>query len=480
MNDFEENDYEQKDSEELIQRFQDMINGEATYYFDSEELEIIVNELLEDMDLPLAEEAVEYAVKQYPTDSYFRLMRVRLLILDASLEEAESELDEIEASFPLTHEFYLEKVLLLRILEKDEDVLELLEKAYVLAPDDPEVLLSLIYEAISRNEMDKAVKYMETAIEADDSFEEKLFTIANYIEENENLDCDDAIKFFSSLTNKFPLCTGAWFALGSVYKSAGQFEKAIEAYLYTLSTDDNALVAYYNIGNAYFEMGEYEKAREAYLKNLKDDSTDYLTLNAIAHCYQSENNETEALRYFQKSFNINENNPGAIIGITTIFINLKKTEELLIFINKAIELDADSYQLFSLTAPYLIEGQHIGQLKHLFYSALNQVIDNEEKEELIYSFGELCCENEHYNVGIEVLENKIEEDDEEDDEEVMDAVYYVLAALYFLNNQPKEGEKYLELALIMNFVGYTDFIELHPDLESNPSVKKLVKLHNPF
>jgi hypothetical protein len=62
----------------------------------------------------------------------------------------------------------------------------------------------------------------------------------------------------------------------------------------------------------------------------------------------------------------------------------------------------------------------------------------------------------------------------------MDAVYYVLAALYFLNNQPKEGEKYLELALIMNFVGYTDFIELHPDLESNPSVKKLVKLHNPF
>ena len=109
MNDFEENDYEQKDSEELIQRFQDMINGEATYYFDSEELEIIVNELLEDMDLPLAEEAVEYAVKQYPTDSYFRLMRVRLLILDASLEEAESELDEIEASFPLTDEFYLER-----------------------------------------------------------------------------------------------------------------------------------------------------------------------------------------------------------------------------------------------------------------------------------------------------------------------------------------------------------------------------------
>ena len=43
----------------------------------------------------------------------------------------------------------------------------------------------------------------------------------------------------------------------------------------------------------------------------------------------------------------------AIIGITTIFINLK-AEELLIFINKAIELDADSYQLFSLTAPTLL------------------------------------------------------------------------------------------------------------------------------
>ncbi|MBR4536822.1 MAG: hypothetical protein IKO62_09280 [Bacteroidales bacterium] len=59
MEDFEA---EEKEARELAERFKAMVESGTSVFFDSEEMEIIIDELMRQMDMPMASEAIEYAI----------------------------------------------------------------------------------------------------------------------------------------------------------------------------------------------------------------------------------------------------------------------------------------------------------------------------------------------------------------------------------------------------------------------------------
>ena len=280
MEDF---DAEEKEAKELADRFKSMIESGTSVFFDSEDLEIIIDELMRQMDVPMASEAIEYAIRLYPSDSFFRILRVKKMILEMEFDKAEQELEDIESSFPPTPELYLEKVVLARMTGRNTDALKLLKKALELDQDDPEVHFLMAYEFLKKRDIPQALKHAIFALKEDESFDDQLFSISFLFEENQQY--EDGIAFYEKLTEEFPMYPGCWFGLALSYSWLKEYEKAIDAYQYVLSIDENTPSAHYNMGNCYFELSKIDQALEHYKAAYNIDNEDYNSLSCIGDCY---------------------------------------------------------------------------------------------------------------------------------------------------------------------------------------------------
>ena len=225
MEDFEA---EEKEAKELTERFKTMVDSGNSVFFDSEEMEIIIDELMRQMDVPLASEAIEYAIRLYPSDSFFRILRVKKMILEMEFDKAEQELEVIESTFPPTPELYLEKVMLARMTGRNTDSIKLLKKALDLDHEDPEVHFLMAYEFLKKRDIPHALKHAVFALKEDDIFDDQLFSFSFLLEENQQY--EDGIAFYEKLTEEFPMYPGCWFGLALSYSWLKEYEKAIDAY----------------------------------------------------------------------------------------------------------------------------------------------------------------------------------------------------------------------------------------------------------
>lgn len=461
-------EFTHNENEELVEKFKRMINEGDSYFFDSEEIEIIIEELMQQFDFTIANEAIEYGIRTFPTDYYFRILKVKKLILEFELEDAEKELQIIEDSFPPSSEFYLEKVMLARMIGKEENALDLLQKALVLDPDDPEIHFSMAYELIKKKDINAAIEHVKLAMSEDEFFDEQLFTFSFLFEENQQY--EDSLTFFSALTELFPLSKSTWFGLALAYSSLNDFEKSIEANEYVLSIDEDTPTAYYNIGNCYFELKDYEQARDYYLHANFLDEDDYMSLTGVGDCCSAQEKYEEAMDYYHRVLELNPNHLNAIMGILSILKTLGKLDEGYLFIEKAFSLNPQSFELLFSVLPFYGNEEQIIQLKSLFHSTLNQITN---KEDFFHYFTLYCASNGLYDLGIEVLSEYI------DDDELTSILPYYMAALYYLNNQIDEGNRHLKLSLLINYEGYKEFLTLDPLLESFSEIQELIELYKP-
>lgn len=465
MGDFEA---EEKEAKELVERFRMMMESGTSVFFDSEELEIIVDELMREMDVNMASEAIEYAIRLYPTDSFFRILRVKKMVLQMQFEEAERELADIERSFPPSPEFYLEKVLLARVTGREEDAFDLLRKAYDMDSDDPEVRFMLSYEYLKRKDVDRALAHAIFALREDEAFDEQLFNFSFLLEESKQY--EDGIAFFTRLADEFPLYQGCWFGLGLSYSWNKEYDKAIDAYQYVLSINDDTPTTHYNIANCYFESKDYDQAYEHYQIAYQQDNEDFNSLTCIADCLALKNKDEEAIDYYRKALKLNPNHGDAILGIATIFKDQGKIAEARSFIEKAFKLNPQSFELLFDALPYYDEEEQMEHLNNFFDVTLEQL---ENKADFYKYFVLYCCDNSMYEIARDVLEAH------QDDESVADVIGYYLAAVCFLNNEVQKACEYLTKALLINYDGRKEFLEIDPILETFSEVNELIELYRP-
>ena len=205
---------------------------------------------------------MELGIRLYPKSFAFRILKVKKLIMELKLETASKELDKIEDEFPPSAEFYLEKAFFFKISGKDDAALPLLQKAYEMEPENPEINFMLGGEYVKNLQFKKGLQLVIYALEEDDVMEEQLFTISYIFEDISRPDA--AVDFFRALTDQFPLSKASWFALGLALGWQKEFEECIDAYMNVISLDEESSTAYFNIGNAYYDLQKYEEAIHYY------------------------------------------------------------------------------------------------------------------------------------------------------------------------------------------------------------------------
>lgn len=465
MEDF---DFFEEEMAELVERFKLMQERGSNEFFDSEDLVIIINEFLDKMNLEDAAHAIDYGMKLFPDDIDFRVLRTKQYILEMKFNQAEEELEYIEAHFLPTIDFYIVKVLFARMAGEDIDTFQLLKKALKLDDSDPEVNFLISYEFLKKKDVANALKHVIFALKDDELYDEQLYNFSYLIEESKQY--EDGIAFYSKLAEEFPMSAGCWFGLGLAYSLVQDFDKAIDAYRNVLSINEDTPSAHYNIANCYFEYGNYDAAITHYREALVLDPEDFSSMTCIGDCFALKNEDDQAMDYYHMALEINPNHQQAVIGIAEVLQNRGQDAEARVFIEKAFALNPQNFDMMFNVLPFYDEDKQQEKLRDFFEVTLNQV---ENKSDFFTYFLMHCRDNQLYAAGIDILEQY------KDNPDVTDEIGYYLAALYFLNHQEDKGKEYLANALLIDYVGYQNFLNIDPILETFSEITELIELYKP-
>jgi len=463
--------FENFDYSDLVNVFIDTMDKNIYHYFDSIEMEIIIEELMNNFNFQYLSLAIDHAISQFPNDSLFRFYRVKKYILEFQMENAEKELDEIERAFPPSADLYIEKVFLSNMTNKKTgQTIKWLNKALALEPNDPDIHFLMGHEYVRKNDILTAIKHVGIALQADPEFGENLFTYSYLFEELDKP--SEAIEFFTILTEEFPMLGPAWFGLGFTLSWSNRFEEAIDAYNFAITCDGEISAAHFNMANAFFELKDYDKALHHYFEAYNLDTDDFQALTNIGDCYAIQKWYEEALEYYYKAFEKNPTCNEAVLGIVNALSETGKLSEARAFVESAFEKNPQNIDLLFAVATFF-EPQEDASFIYKLSELTLKHLDNHDH--FFFFITQYCIYDNMYDVGINILEEFL--NTKFVNNENRSKMYYYLSALYFLNENIVVGGSYLNDALLMNYDWHKMFMEFSPLLETYPEILKLIELY---
>jgi tetratricopeptide (TPR) repeat protein len=229
----------------LAQRFEQMIKEGQHFFFDVDEFEELIDYYLFNNETRKAESCIKASLKQHPANTNLLLKKVQYLINTDRNDKALNILNDLEGVDYSDFEIHLAKGNLYSQLDKSEKAIEEYNLAVDQAEDTDEVLSNIAFEYENLGKYDKAIEYLILAIGHNPLNEAALYELSFCYEISQQT--DKAVTFLSAYVDKHPFSKAAWFNLGIAYSNLELFEKAIDAYDYSIAIDETFASAYFQI-----------------------------------------------------------------------------------------------------------------------------------------------------------------------------------------------------------------------------------------
>lgn len=334
MEDFFEN--------ELIKKFEDMVENGNEYYFDSEELEEIIIHYLEMGDIIFAELAVNFALKLHPNSIEIKTKRLEVLLEQENYSQAKEIIEELKESSMETTDFLVCCAKYYSNLGNPHRAIEYCKKALVLGEEENFLHNFIADEYINIEDPFNALKYYKKALSFDSDDDYALENVmACYQQLNKN---DEAIEFLKSFLDKFPFSETAWLEYGMFYFSKKNYEEAIVGFDYLLAINNQLINVYNNKAACYEELNQWKKAIEVYEELLELEYTKVFTYYKIGLCYKAMKENISALNSFQQSLREDPQFYMSMMEQSDIYYDMGKPQEALYFAQEAVSLNESSIE----------------------------------------------------------------------------------------------------------------------------------------
>src|SRR5215218_2513878 len=314
----------QNDSEsikELLKQYDNLRNGRSTIFLEEESFEKIIDWYDDQEETAKALEAVEISIEYFPFSSSLLLRKADLLLASRKYHEALRILEKA-AMFDATDvNLYILKTDAYLALDMQEKAVAVLEEAINLFEGEEkiELLFELADVYDDYEEFDKVFDCLLVILQTDPTNEEALYKICfwtDYTGRNE-----ESIRLHLGIIEEYPYSELAWFNLGAAYQGLKLFEKAIDAYQYSLVIDEKFDYAYRNIGDAYIRLRKYKEAIEALEKVLELSKPEEVIYEAIGHCYDRLRNFAQARFHYRKALHLNAEDSKLYYKIACTYYN---------------------------------------------------------------------------------------------------------------------------------------------------------------
>ncbi|MET0760072.1 MAG: tetratricopeptide repeat protein [Flavobacterium sp.] len=434
-----------------LSKFESMLKTNKVLFFDSEEFEEIILHYLDMGKAALAKKALKLALEQHPKSTGLKLVQVEMLVYDDKLDIAEKLLNELYAIEPTNEEIYIQKANIYSKRDNHEKAVELLKTALKYTDDFADVYNLIGMEYLFMDNLELAKENFIKCLEEDTEDQAALYNVVycfEFLDQNQ-----EAIDYLNKYIDKNPYSEIAWHQMGRLYYGLKNYEEALRAFDYATLIDDEFLGAFMEKAKTYERLKKYEEAIESYNRTIElDDATSYALLR-IGKCYEKLGKKVLALKYFNKTVHEDPLLDKGWIAITDFYVRQKNYQKALFYVNKALSIDNQN------------------RLYWKRYATINKELNFFEEAEFGYrkavEFGDYQLDTwlfwvdilqflGEFESAIQTLLQASEYFPEEYE------VEYRLAGLYFMIQDDKKGKFHLSNGLRLNFKNHTILQELFP------------------
>lgn len=344
----------QDETNESLERFEKMLRGERTLYFDVHEIESLYDYFVELDNDELAGKVIMAGLSLHP-DAVTLKVRLASLLTDRGMVDQALELLEalvkIDSNNP---DVFINMGWIHLKMNSVSTALAYFDAAVQKSEQgDKEEMLLEIGINLNQNDFYKeAIIYLTACLDLNPNNENGLFEMAYANDKMEQTEA--SISNYERLLSINPYLENAWYNLGIQYNKCDRFQDAIDAYDYAIAINSDYSDAYFNKGNTLVNMGLFEQAMDAYFEHASFKRDLNQTYQYIGDCWEQMGNGTMAIRFFQMALELDPHNADAMYGYCTALISQGKLDDAILMIQQAISINPmnpDYY--FALSQAYL-------------------------------------------------------------------------------------------------------------------------------
>ncbi|MCR4659956.1 MAG: tetratricopeptide repeat protein [Bacteroidales bacterium] len=305
-NRFKDYDDEVRDA---VLDFENTVLQGRNQFFDTEELEIIIDYYLETSDLDRLEAAVRYAEGLYPSSNSIRLRRAHLYSARNQFDRALDILLQLERVEPDNTDVAYALGAVYSMLDHPDQAIRYYRKASADGYELGTVNGNIADEYYKLGRLNEAIMYYKKALAADPANENAMLNLLDtYAEAGQ---ADKSADYFKRMVEREPYSKLAWYCLGCSYYDLGLAEKAIDALEYAIAIDKTYFDAYMCMADCYEDTNNHASAVECLRRSLdyaEHKETVYCSIGII---YMRAGNYDTAMLYLKQAEQAATANPEA-------------------------------------------------------------------------------------------------------------------------------------------------------------------------
>lgn len=463
-----ENGNQEHDEEfnELLSRFEEMVNSSSFVFMDTDELDQLIEHYFQSQNAEMLKFAIDTALRFYPSNTSFKVSNAQYLASQQKTNEALDILNELENLDPSEGDIYMTRGYIYSQMGLTEQAIENFKTALKYAENKDDVYTSLGSEFLNKNDYDNALFYLKKGFAVNPENEIIIGEIAICYELSGKK--EEAVEFFTQFSDNQPYNKWAWFNLGISLSRVQLYEKALDAYDYSITIDPEFSSAYFNKGNAYAILGRFQEAIDVYRQTFQYEEPDPSTFYYIGECYENLEDYTNALANYNRAIKLDATLADAWISIGIVLEKQNRLTECMHYVKKALELqpeNPDFWYVFAETQEKMgfheealggyqkvIELNYADYDVWLDYAAC--LMDSGYREDAIHSLTE----------GIKYFPDVAD-------------LHYRMSAVLVECGKRQEALTYLQNALVLDYEKHRDLFEYAPELKSDRTFLEVINTY---
>lgn len=439
---------------ELIDRFEEMLEENEHYYFDTEELTEIISYYLDVGDLPFAYKAITYAIALHPESISLKVKVLEYYLEVDLLHEASELIAELKDAAKEELDFIIAQAKYWSLKSQHKRAIQFYEKALSYEVEEDYIHHCLGGEYLAIGYIGKALYHFKTALELDLDDDLAFYSCIQCFDEIHQH--KEAIHFLNQYIDHRPYSENAWFQLGLQYLHFKNYDKALESFDYAVCINPKSISNLYQVASCYEALGQYNQAIETYQEAIEFDDTSAFSHLKIARCYVQMDLPKKALNSFHLALHEDPQLDITWSEASEVYEKLDSLDEAIHYLKRAVELDSSNVNYLKRLAYLSIQAGCYEEAEITF-----EKIVSKEPNHFLNWFGytELLILLGEYQKAITVAQKGLKRFERAE-------LYYQISCCEYLLNRNKKGSNFLHRAKVLNPKLWDEMLLKYPILKA--------------
>lgn len=443
------------ESNDLIKKYEQFLDGSGSGYFDVEELETIVDYYLRKGRTKESSKALEFGLKLHPGSSALKTKRAKIYLVVGETQKAFRILESVSDSSD--YEVVLLKIEALSRLGRNKEAYLLCQNVLTDEVDDLDnITLDIAFIFIAQLDFETAIKFLQTGDKFNNKNLDLLFELAFCYEQlAEN---DKAIETYYRIINIDSYMSEAWFNLGQIYFVLQDYQNAIDAYDFALAINENDSLTSLQKAHAHFQLGQFDDAIDTYTDFKKLAIEPWQANLFIGESYEKMERYDDAIEYYQKSLEEQADNYDALTGIGICLLEKEQFTESLNYVRKAIELQEDAPDAWVYLAEGLIG---LDDTENALLAYLKSITLEPNQPDTLMAIANICMDNGEFETALQYYLAAYDLDI------TLEYIDLFIAVAFYKTHNITASKLYLNKAIAQNMDAVKLFFEICNDADES-------------